>query len=68
MVSPDLPYFIKTERSYNEEWVKFISDTDYARKSKFYLNPQPKKLEDICLHEHHIPLVRRGLARSKTFI
>lgn len=68
MISPDLPYFIKTERSYLEEWGKFISNNEYARKCKFYINPQPKTLEDICLNATHIPLVRRGLARSRTFL
>jgi hypothetical protein len=24
MVAPDLPYFIKTERSYLQEWGKFL--------------------------------------------
>lgn len=44
MISPDLPYFIKTEKSYLQEWSKFIANNDYAKKCKFYLNPQPKNL------------------------
>lgn len=68
MISPDLPYFIKTEQSFIAEWQKFIEDTDYAKKSKFFVNPKPKVLDDICLHAHHFPLVRSALANSSSFI
>ena len=27
-ISPDLPYFIRTEKSYVEEWSKFLKNPD----------------------------------------
>lgn len=68
MISPDLPYFIKTQNSYIEEWNKFITNNDHAKKCKFYVNPQPKTLSDICLNQNHITVVRNALSRSKTFL
>ena len=68
MMAPDLPYFIKTEGSFAAEWCKFLENPEYAKKSKFYLNPTPKKLSDVCLHRHHIGLVKTGLAKSKSFL
>lgn len=68
MVPPDLPYFIKTEDSFLAEWKKFLEDNNYARKSKFYINPKPKNIEDICLHSHHFQLVRTALGSSSSFI
>lgn len=32
------------------------------------MNPLPKTLEDVCLHDNHIPLVRQGMAKSRTFL
>ena len=68
MLPPDLPYFIKTEGSFTQEWKRFLENPDYARKAKFYLNPKPKKLSDICLPSHHASLVRAGMASSRSFL
>ena len=68
MIPPNLPFFIKTERSYLEEWEKFITNTEYARKCKFYLNPLPKTLNDGCLNKHHIPLIKQALSKSSSFL
>jgi hypothetical protein len=68
MIPPNLPFFIKTENSYLDEWQKFITNADYAKKSKFYLNPLPKTLSDICLQKHQIPLIKQGLSKSKSFL
>ena len=58
MVAPDLPYFIKTEDSFMQEWKQFIEKPKHAQKTKFYVNPKPKKLQDICLNSIHFSLVR----------
>lgn len=45
MVPPDLPFFLKTEDSFVDEWKKFLEDGNYAKKVKFYVNPKPKTLD-----------------------
>ena len=63
---PDLPYFIKTELSFNEEWKLFLTQSAYAKeKAKFYLSPTPKSLEDLCLQGDSIGLVKNSLRKSK---
>ncbi len=68
MIPPDLPFFIKTENSFLTEWKKFLEDPEFAKKTKFYVNPKPKTLEDICLHSNHFEVVRNALGRSSSFI
>lgn len=50
MIAPDLPYFIKTEGSFIEEWKNFIRNVrGEAEQARFYLSPSPQILADLCL-------------------
>jgi CO dehydrogenase/acetyl-CoA synthase epsilon subunit len=50
MIAPDLPYFIKTEGSFIEEWKNFIRNVrGEAKQARFYLSPSPQILGDLCL-------------------
>jgi hypothetical protein len=64
---PDMPYFIKTELSFGEEWEKFVTSTSYAKDCKFYLNPTPYHINDMCLQQAQKELVRDSLNKSKEF-
>ncbi len=65
MMSPDMPYFIKTETSFLTEWMQFLKAP--STQVKFYLNPNPKTLNDIMLQKSHLPYVLQGMTRSKSF-
>lgn len=39
---PDMPYFIRTESAFTEEWKKFVQNSSYAKNhARFYLNSNP---------------------------
>lgn len=47
---PDMPYFIKAEGTFMEEWKKVLMIPGYAQNhAKFYLNPVARCLEDVRL-------------------
>lgn len=44
-LAPDMPYFIKTEGTFLEEWKKVLMIPNYAKdKAKFYLNPVARSI------------------------
>jgi len=66
-IPPDLPYFIKTQNSFQKSWQKFIKGRyDY----KFFVNPNPNYLADITLSKENIHALVSGpmLQATDSFI
>jgi hypothetical protein len=66
MLPPDLPFFIKSEESFEAEWRSFLATP--SPNYKFYLNPSPKSLGDIKLERHFLPYVKQSMCRSRSFM